>query len=269
MPVLGDSAFFYGGVGEQLTFAEAEDACAAMNMTLATPASNQENALFHALDPNVSHTRWIGVQRDRTGSSVSPFSWTSVEDNAPFTVDPSRWQPSQPSDTNGVEDCVVMGRVGGGVSPGTWDDVACTATASYVCRALLVDLQATCPSTTPLPTTTEQPQTTAQPEATTTTEPPCGNWNLTFSSTGAGGLMFTTVFDGDVSTAVTSTNKRDTTREAFTAQCQCLAAASDDDVAGVWVWTASRQYFCYHLLDTGANAGMAAGGLISESYARV
>ena len=75
-----------------------------------------------ALASNISQKVWIGLYRDPNDD----LRWLWVDrSKATYT----NWNPGEPNDAGGVEDCAHM------LPPaGKWNDLACSGSLKYLCE---------------------------------------------------------------------------------------------------------------------------------------
>ncbi|XP_005097625.3 macrophage mannose receptor 1 [Aplysia californica] len=107
-----------------LTWNDARDYCASLwtGGTLATVRNRGfENWMRRSVVKNMQDTFWIGLS-DR--STEGGYLW---EDEAPFRY--SHWNPGEPNDNGGKEDCVTWN-----TTKNTWNDETCYVAHNFICE---------------------------------------------------------------------------------------------------------------------------------------
>nr|XP_054761381.1 uncharacterized protein LOC129267780 [Lytechinus pictus] len=130
----------YGYFRDPVNFGSALTACrtiAGLEADLVSIHSDAENAfvydLWVTLEEYIGELLWIGYHQPTNGAS-EPFVWA---DGTPD--DYASWEPTQPDDFGGNENCVSFWRrspADDAVKP--WNDVPCDiVTAPFVCKAAI------------------------------------------------------------------------------------------------------------------------------------
>ena len=129
----------------KVTFDEAQSLCEGVNSNLASVATREENEfIFQLTGSDLNNPKWLGGKRNRSGSSISPFTWYWI-DGTPYTVqeeyegcDPTEnclWGTGEPNDLTGNENCIQMGASDLiAVVPAAWNDAMCSANRQFVCK---------------------------------------------------------------------------------------------------------------------------------------
>jgi hypothetical protein len=103
---------------DELTWAQARDACALRSMTLASIHVEMESEGLGALVPS-PRVVWIGLSdRDVEGD----YAWVDLS-----PTDFTAWGPNEPEDADGEEDCVALDH------EGAWSAWRCETPQPYVC----------------------------------------------------------------------------------------------------------------------------------------
>ncbi len=110
--------------------------------------SKSENTLVFNLSSSAGvAARWLGAKLIRTStpqtlSGVFNYTWI---DGSIYTTMASEFagcivgqtclfKKNEPSDSSGIEDCLVMGGTKNVLSPAGWNDVSCAQRNHYVCE---------------------------------------------------------------------------------------------------------------------------------------
>jgi hypothetical protein len=108
-----------------LPWVEAEAACQASGYHLTTIENASEQAFLSTGADLYSHAKfWIGIN-DRAVEGT--FAWAS---GLPVTY--TNWQPGEPNDAGGGEDCGQINRF---YPASTWNDEPCDEALAYICRS--------------------------------------------------------------------------------------------------------------------------------------
>ncbi|XP_078579415.1 uncharacterized protein LOC144863758 [Branchiostoma floridae x Branchiostoma japonicum] len=114
----------YKHFAERKTYDDARQTCAADGGLVAMPKDNAINNFIHNLGP-LSHY-WIGLTDvDNEGQWV--FEDGQTLESSGF----SNWQPGEPNDALGREDCAEVLP-----SEHVWNDIPCTGTKRFVCQQI-------------------------------------------------------------------------------------------------------------------------------------
>eukprot|EP00058_Branchiostoma_floridae_P027369 XP_002612860.1 hypothetical protein BRAFLDRAFT_67190 [Branchiostoma floridae] len=106
-------------------FHTARQTCAADGGLLAMPKDSEINTFIHEL-AGVNERRWIGLTDEDTEGE-----WVFEDSTTLASARYSNWQPSQPDNHNGIEDCVEV--LGG--AEHYWSDRACNILLSgFICQ---------------------------------------------------------------------------------------------------------------------------------------
>eukprot|EP00964_Phaeocystis_antarctica_P054976 scaffold32325_cov65-Phaeocystis_antarctica.AAC.1 len=105
-------------MSDTLSWGDANAACLAAGLQLATVQSAAQNALL--VTAAAGNHVWIGGT-----DAASEGAWVWSPSNTPLSY--TNWYPSEPNNSGG-EDC-LMGNYGG-----KWNDGTCTEKNKYVCQ---------------------------------------------------------------------------------------------------------------------------------------
>eukprot|EP00964_Phaeocystis_antarctica_P051995 scaffold30402_cov43-Phaeocystis_antarctica.AAC.1 len=118
-------------MSDALPWGDANAACLAANMQLASVQSAEQNALL--LATAAGNEVWIGGT-----DAASEDAWVWSPSNAPLSY--TNWKSGEPNDHGSGEDCLLFNYGG----PGKWNDGTCADNRKYVC-------QTACPVPPPSP----------------------------------------------------------------------------------------------------------------------
>ncbi|XP_018431303.1 PREDICTED: pulmonary surfactant-associated protein D-like, partial [Nanorana parkeri] len=110
----------YVSNGVEATYPEAKVSCASAGGQLATPRTSEENQAIFSISRNLKKHAFMGITDMQT---EGVFRYPSGE-----TITYSNWGPSEPNNTNGVEDCVEIRETG------KWNDENCSSKRFYICE---------------------------------------------------------------------------------------------------------------------------------------
>ena len=111
----------YTLMGNPLSWADANAACLAGGLQLASVQSAAENALL--VTAAAGNSVWIGgTDKD------SEDTWTWSPSGTPLLY--TNWAGGQPDNYRNNQDCLAFNYR----SPGLWDDATCTLEKKYVCQ---------------------------------------------------------------------------------------------------------------------------------------
>ncbi len=109
----------------ELTHDEAAAFCATQGMTLTSVMNSSDNgSMINGAILFSGYPFWIGLDDIEVEGD---FRW---DDGS--TLRFTGWDPGQPDDAGGAEDCVISGF---DIMAETWDDVSCAERHSFVCGA--------------------------------------------------------------------------------------------------------------------------------------
>ena len=123
---------YYTLMGDALSWTDADAACQAAGLQLASVQSAAQNALLVAAA--AGNEVWIGGT-----DAASEGTWVWSPFNTPLSY--TNWYPGEPNNSGGAEDCLHFNTHN---APGKWNDKNCTRTMKYVC-------QTACPVPPPSP----------------------------------------------------------------------------------------------------------------------
>ena len=119
----------YTLMNEKLSWSDANAACLAAGLQLATVQSAEQNALL--LTVVGDNEVWIGGT-----DAASEGAWVWSPSNASLSY--TNWGFGQPNDYNNGEDCLMFnwrrGRSRPPYTAGQWTDMPCASHAKYVCQ---------------------------------------------------------------------------------------------------------------------------------------
>ena len=111
---------------EALSWSDANAACLAAGMELASVHSDEENALL--LTAAAGNTVWIGGTED----AASQGTWVWSPSGTPLSY--KNWANGMPDNQGGMQDCLAFNYQLYYTNTGKWDDQTCTSTQYYVCQ---------------------------------------------------------------------------------------------------------------------------------------
>ncbi|XP_066270068.1 uncharacterized protein [Branchiostoma lanceolatum] len=113
----------YKDFAELKTYDEARQTCAADGGLLAMPKDNVTNTFIHNLGPPAAR-RWIGLT-----DADNETQWEFEDGQTLVSSGYNNWQPNEPNDGNGREDCAeVLG------SGHVWNDEWCSKRKGFICQ---------------------------------------------------------------------------------------------------------------------------------------
>jgi hypothetical protein len=148
--VFGANKYYYSkdNFEDQLTNSRAEARCVQLSAHLTSVESKAENLFLFNLNPSLKGIRWIGAVRNRTSTSIRPYSW-SWTDGKPFNIFSEYagcrpdvdclWQTGanssnpEPNDILQKESCIQMGH-NLAVNSGAWNDAECNVARHFICK---------------------------------------------------------------------------------------------------------------------------------------
>jgi len=110
---------------EELSWSDANAACRAAGMELASVHSAEENDAL--LATVASNTVWIGGS-----DSAYKGTWVWSPSGTPLSY--TNWASGQPDNSGGTQDCLAFNYQLYVTNSGKWDDQSCTGTKKYVCQ---------------------------------------------------------------------------------------------------------------------------------------
>jgi hypothetical protein len=268
----------------KVSFDEAQAICEGVNSNLASIESPEENQfIFELTGSDLNIPKWIGARRNRSGSSISPFSWTWL-DGTSFDLDDEYvgcnplvdclWAPNEPNDLTGNEDCLQMGaRSVIAQVPASWNDAVCSASRQFVCKRPVPasDSGAACNGLPPTPTTAPATTTSATTEAVVTTEDATNSAVETTSpaaptTAGACPTIIPNLGEGATSEACLDTTEGATCAARCATGLTLVGDSTFTCVNGAWVNSCSFQ--CTALQFFGDKAYFYAGANVAVTHAQ-
>ena len=116
----------YTLMNDALSWDDANAACLAAGLQLATVQSAAQNALL--LTAAAGNYVWIGGT-----DAASEGAWVWSPSNTPLSYTNWRVASGEPNNVNGGEDCLEFDAAWS-VDAGTWNDAPCTNKFKYVCQ---------------------------------------------------------------------------------------------------------------------------------------
>jgi len=114
----GNACIKYTLMNDALSWSDANAACLAKGLHLASVHSVAENALL--VTAAAGNAVWI-----RGTDAASEGTWVWSPSGTPLSY--TNWNPGEPNNVDN-EDCLEV------LSYGKWNDLSCTATRKYVCE---------------------------------------------------------------------------------------------------------------------------------------
>ena len=108
-------------MGDALSWHDANAACLAAGLQLATVQSAAQNAAL--VTAAAGNAAWIGGT-----DAASEGTWVWSPSNTPLSY--TNWARSEPNNANGGQHCLV----GNYNDAGEWDDQTCHGKVKYVCQ---------------------------------------------------------------------------------------------------------------------------------------
>ena len=143
----------YTLVSDSLSWSDADAACQAAGLQLATVQSAEQNALL--LTVVGDNEVWIGGT-----DAASEGAWVWSPSNASLSY--TNWGFGEPNDYNNGEDCLMFnwrrGRSRPPYTAGQWTDMPCANHAKYVCQTACPVPPPSPPATTPAPPPVATPE---------------------------------------------------------------------------------------------------------------
>ncbi|XP_035665050.1 C-type mannose receptor 2-like [Branchiostoma floridae] len=118
----------YKDFAEQKTYDEARQTCAEDWGLLAMPKDSATNTFINELG-GTTDVRWIGLT-DRNDEG----QWVFEDGQTLASTGYNNWNPGEPNDEGGDEDCVIV--VG---TAHIWNDIQCSDTRGFICQITIVD----------------------------------------------------------------------------------------------------------------------------------
>eukprot|EP00964_Phaeocystis_antarctica_P115537 scaffold79477_cov84-Phaeocystis_antarctica.AAC.1 len=143
-----------------LSWADADAACQAAGLQLASVQSAEQNALLVAAAAG-NESVWIGGT-----DAASEGAWVWSPSNTPLSY--TNWQPGEPNSLGGPEDCLEFYG-----DSGRWNDKGCTSKKKHVCQTVCpVQPSPPPPSPSPPPPSPSPPPPSPSPPPPSPSPPP-------------------------------------------------------------------------------------------------
>ena len=184
-------------MSDALPWADANAACQAAGLQLASVQSAAQNALL--LAAAAGNKVWTGGT-----DAASEGAWVWSPSNTPLSY--TKWNKGEPNDHGSGEDCLEFKEELNSEGPGKWNDISCARTLKYVC-------QTTCPVPPPSPPGTFTSTASlkgavqafnANPASANATYGPIADWDVSAITDMSGIFKDLQNFDADVSNWQTS-----------------------------------------------------------------
>ncbi|XP_066270066.1 macrophage mannose receptor 1-like [Branchiostoma lanceolatum] len=126
-PIAGYVSFngvCYKDFAELKTYDEARQTCAADGGLLAMPKDVATNTFIHNLGGGGTARRWIGLT-----DADNETQWVFEDGQSLASTGYNNWQPGEPNDDYGGEDCAEVAGSGH-----VWNDLWCTSRKGFICQ---------------------------------------------------------------------------------------------------------------------------------------
>jgi Lectin C-type domain len=120
---------------QQETYMEAGASCCDLGMGLVSVESLNEYQCL--VNQNRADMRYINKIFWTSGSDRDcpfNFKWCTATTNVSFYANSIQWQPGQPNNMNGVQDCVQLTLNAANVSENSYNDEPCLYANHFICE---------------------------------------------------------------------------------------------------------------------------------------